>query len=232
MHPSIYREFHISVAPTLKGTRHAEHVSGQEPKTYVLLRHVPTGQEFPFQLLGDKGNPEGNIEEQIMQRFPYSAAAAELRALYGYTRHTLKNGWDHAFGDRIYASLKKHSDTKGACFWVALVPNLPPVLYAAMNARAVRKLRRLPASAQLRDIIRAVHDGWLSAFKDVEPMTIPMPASQHQALTASGWPEHLAELSPLEFERLKEKAFFARLALGYMTEEEWTKLLMPLVDPA
>ena len=125
MHPSVYREFHVSLAPDVETRELARGVAHDEAVLYVRLCHQQTGQDAVFKLLGVTGSPERWIEEQVMRRFPDSAAAGELRALYGKTRHRLKPGWEHAFGDRLYVGFSQFGTTSAARFWATLVKAVP-----------------------------------------------------------------------------------------------------------
>lgn len=168
-----------------------------------------------------------------MRIFPKSAAAAELRVLYGLTQHTLKKGWAQGFGDRIYLSIEQNCRNKAGRFWGELIPTLPPVLYSAMNARAVASLERLGPEVELRTVIKSVHDAWLTVFREARGIPQNVTGLERLALDLHGWPtEQLREMSVLDYGRLKEKALFAKLALGYLSEEDWTTILGPLLEPA
>jgi len=233
MHPSIYREFHVGLAPDVETKEIAQGVSHEESVLFVMLRHVKTGEEAVFKLLGAAGTPERWIEEQVMRRFPASEAAGALRQLYGRNRHRLKKGWEHAFGERVYQNLKQAGYSKGAQYWAELIPTLPSVLYRTMNNRAVTNLGELGDVAEFKDIIKAVHDGWLAVLKEARAIGMTINGMQRLALDLAGWPtDHLRGLSMLEYAQFKEKALFGRLSLGYLAEEDWTAALLPLVEDA
>jgi len=217
MHPSIYREFNLSLAP-----------AGAE--TYVRLQHSVTGEEAIFRLQADAGSPERWVEEQVIRRFPTSAAAAELRTLYGLTRHQFKAGWTQGFGDRIYTALLQPRATKGVRFWAELIPTLPPILYSTMNTRAVEWLGRLGPDFELRSAIKSLHDAWLAVLREARGINMKVTGLERLALDLHGWPTELMQnMALLDYSRLKEKALFARLALDYLTEEDWTAILAPLL---
>jgi len=233
MHPSVYRDFHLSLSPGVEPRELAAGVIVNEAVLYVMMRHNVTGEEAAFKLLGSTGSPERWIEEQVLRRFPDSDAAAALRTLYGVTRHRLKHDWMLAFGDRIYASTSELRTSKGARFWAELIPTLPPVLYSTMNARAVSKLAALGPELELRTVIKTVHDAWLSVLREARSLTMSVTGLQRLALDVSGWPtQHLQGLSVLEYGQLREKAMFARLALGYLTDEDWSAILGASLEPA
>ncbi|KVP75290.1 hypothetical protein WJ96_05905 [Burkholderia ubonensis] len=231
MHPSVYREFHVSLAPDVESRELARGVTADEAVLYVRLCHHQTGQDAVFKLLGDTGSPERWIEEQVMRQFPDSVAAGELRALYGQTRHRLKQGWEHAFGDRIFAGISNFCDSNGARYWEALIPTLPSVLYSTMNVRAVTKLSQLGDEVDLKTVIKAVHDAWLAVLKEARSIKTTLSGLQRLALDLSGWPtDHLKGMSMLEYGRFQEKAQFARLALAYLQDEDWTGILTPILE--
>jgi hypothetical protein len=226
MHPSIYREFSLSLAPN----HDADGRPGGE--IYVRLQHAQTGQEAVFKLTGSAGSPERWVEEQVLRIFPDSAAAAELRVLYGLTRHTFKKGWSLGFGDRVYLGIEQQCRNKAGRFWAELIPTLPPVLYATMTARAVARLERLGAEFELRTVIKTVHDAWFAVLREARGITMNVTGLERLALDLHGWPtELMRNMSILDYGRLKEKALFAKLALGYLSEEDWTAILSPLLEP-
>lgn len=233
MHHSVYREFHISLAPDTERYETAPNVFQSESVMYVMLRHKDTGQDTVFKLRGNDGQADLWIEEQVMRRFPDSAAAAELRHLYGKTRHTLKQGWDKAFGDRIYHGLRFFCDSKGAVLWTALIASLPSLLYTTMCARAVARLHELPETAPLQAIIYTVHDAWLDVLREAQSISRPIPQQQRLALELHHWNSDLLDaMSLLEFSHLKDKAHFARLALGYLADSDWIAALSPILVDA
>lgn len=221
MHPRVYREFHLSLAP-----------AGGE--IYVRLQHATTGEEAVFRLQNDAGSPERWIEEQIIRQFPASVTASELRTLYGLTRHRFKPGWNMGFGDRVYTALRQPRATKGVRFWAELIPTLPPILLSTMNARAVQWLDRLGPEFELRSAIKSVHDAWLTVLREARGINLKVSGLERLALDLHGWPTELMQnMALLDYSRLKEKALFARLALDYLTEEDWTAILTPmLTEPA
>jgi hypothetical protein len=233
MHTSIYREFHIGLAPNVEKRELARGVEHDEAVLYIKLQHVRSGEEAVFKLLGATGTPERWIEEQVMRRFPSSDAAAALRQMYGRNRHRLTAGWEHAFGERVYQSLTQFGDSKGAQYWAELIPTLPSVLYRTMNNRAVSNLSQLGREVEFKDIMKAVHDGWLAVLKEARAIGMQVTGLQRLALDMSGWPtDHLRGLSTLEYAQFKEKAHFARLSLGYLEEQDWSAALMPMLEDA
>lgn len=227
MHPSIYREFSLSLAPNTDAD------ARKDGEIYVRLQHSLTGQEAVFKLMGSAGSPERWVEEQVMRLFPDSRAAAELRVLYGLTRHTLKKGWSQGFGDRVYLGIEQLCRNKAGRFWAELIPTLPPVLYSTMNVRAVSRLERLGPEVELRTVIKTVHDAWFAVLREARGITMNVTGLERLALDLHGWPtELMRNMSILDYGRLKEKALFAKLALGYLSEEDWTAVLSPLLEPA
>jgi hypothetical protein len=220
MYPGIYREFHLSLAP-----------AGQE--IYVRLQHSTTGQEAVFKLQADAGSPERWVEEQIIRQFPTSATAAELRAHYGLTRHAFKAGWSQGFGDRVYTALLQPRPTKGMRFWAELIPTLPPILYSTMNLRAVEWLGRLGPEFDLRSASKSLHDAWLAVLREARGINLKVSGLERLALDLHGWPtELLQNMALLDYSRLKEKALFARLALDYLSDEDWSAILTPMLELA
>lgn len=231
MHPSVYREFHVSLAPDVETRELARGVAHDEAVLYVRLCHQQTGQDTVFKLLGAAGSPERWIEEQVMRQFPESEAAGELRALYGKTRHRLKPGWEQAFGDRLYVGFSQFGTTSAARFWAALIPTLPSVLYSTMNVRAVTKLTQLGDEVELKRVIKAVHDAWMGVLKEARGISMNLSGLQRLALDLTGWQtEHLRGMSLLEFGQFKEKALFAHLSLSYLQDEDWAAILMPILE--
>lgn len=221
MHPRVYQEFQLSLAP-----------AGRE--TYVRLRHATTGEEVLFRLLADTASPEQWIEEQIMHRFPASETAAELRTRFGLTRQGFKAGWSMGFGDRVYTALLQPRATAGMRFWAELIPTLPPILFSTMNSRAVQDLARLGPDFELRAAISALQTAWLTVLREARLINLKVSGLERLALDLHGWPTELMQnMALLDYSRLKEKALFARLALGYLTKEDWTAILAPiLTEPA
>jgi hypothetical protein len=231
MHPSIYREFHVGLAPEVETRELAQGVSHDESVLFVMLRHVRSGEEAVFKLLGAAGSPERWVEEQVMRRFPASDAAAELRQVYGRNRYRLKAGWKHALGERVYQSLTQFGTSNGARYWAELIPTLPAVLYRTMNNRAVTNLGELGNDVELKDIIKALHDGWMAVLQEARAIGMSLNGMQRLALDLGGWPtDHLRGMTTLEYARLKEKALFARLSLGYLDDADWTAALLPLLE--
>ena len=227
MHPRIYREFSLSMAPSPATGM------GSDEELYVRLQHARTGQETVFKLPSSAGTPERWIEEQVLRCFPESDTAAELRVLYGLTRHTFKQGWSHGFGDRIYLGIEQLCRNKAGRFWAELIPTLPSVLYSTMSARAVTFLERLGPEVELRTVIKSVHDAWLSVLREVRSITPTVTGLERLALDLQGWPtEQLRDMPVLDYGRLKEKALFAKLALGYLSEDDWTVIVGTLLEPA
>ena len=82
-------------------------------------------------------------------------------------------------------------------------------------------------------VIKTVHDAWFSVLREARDITMNVTGLARLALDLHGWPtEIMRNMSILEYGRLKEKALFAKLALGYLSEEDWTAILSPLLEPA
>ncbi len=230
MHPSIYREFDVSFSPSQDEGNEA----GQpEPTLYVRLRERSSGEELVFKLFVDEGTtPERWIEEQVLRRFPLTAAARALRATYGMTQHMLRPGWEKSFGDRLYSALRQPGKlTHGPRFWCAYIPALPPVLYSAMTTRAIARISELPQPVELKTLVKTLHDAWLVVLTDGANLSLPLSGMQRLAMDLGGWDSrHLQAMSPLELSQLKEKAHFARLALGFLADEDWVRALTPCLD--
>lgn len=233
MHPSIFKEFDVAFG-NIDGLRPGPDGRLQPTRVlHVRLRHAPTQADTQFALPSDTGAPDRWVEEQVMRQFPDSVAAAELRAVYGVTRHELKQGWDLALGDRIFTGLTERCDTPGGRFWSALIPALPPVLYTTMNERAVANVRKLGAEVELRSVIKAVHSAWFAVLR--EARTLPTHISGLQALQMDlvGWPtEHLQGMSLQEYGQFKERAMYGLLALSFLKDEDWTTVLSPILQGA
>ena len=167
-----------------------------------------------------------------MRLFPASDTAAQLRTLYGLTRHRLKPNWDKELGDRIYFGLSNASRSKGARFWAELIPTLPPVLYSTMTARAVTYLGAMDAEVELRAVIKAVYGAWSTVLKEVRTIPLHPTGLERLALDLHGWPtELMLHMSVVEYGRLKEKALFAKMALDYLSEEDWAVVVAVLLEP-
>lgn len=233
MHLSIFKEFDVALG-TIDALKPGPDGSLQPARVlHVRLRHAPTQVETQFALPSDTGAPDRWVEEQVMRQFPESVSAAELRAVYGVTRHGLKQGWDLALGDRIFTGLTERCDTPGARFWAAFIPALPPVLYSTMNERAVAYVRKLGAEVELRGVIKAVHAAWFSVLR--EARTLPTHISGLQALQMDlvGWPtEHLQGMALQEYGQFKERAMYGLLALSFVTDEDWATVLSPILQDA
>ncbi len=232
VHHKIYREFEVSFAPGSEPREVTKGTIQNEDLLYVKLKHTASLKEVVFKLIGGVGSPERWVEEQIMRRFPETEAAAELRALYGVTAHTLKNGWEKNFGDRVYVNLTQMADSPGTRFWETLVPLLPALLYKTMCERAVLKLSQAPASMELRAGIQAVRGAWLAVLKEARTATWPMTGLPRLSLDLNGWEtEKFKSMSILEFAQFKEKAMLALLTLDYLTDEDWVTLLHNILIP-
>lgn len=233
MHASIYREFHVAISPAVDVSGLADPRAPADVPLFVCLLHIATGKEFAFELTNAAGSPERWIEEQVMRQFPTTAAAAELVALHGLTRHRLKAGWEHAFGDRLAAALSQCAQSAGIRCWAELIPTLPSVLYTTMSARAVEGLQELGAEMELRDVIKTVRDAWHAVLREARGVRPSVTGVERMVLDINGWPtEHMRNMSILEYGRFKEKAMFARLALGYLSDDDWVACLAPLLECA
>lgn len=227
MHPSILREFHLSIAaepgPLVPAGR-----------IVVRLQHTGTAEAVVFRVGSDgMSAPARVIEEHVLRTFPTSAAAGELRTLYGRTRHTLKPDWNRALGERLFFTLANTCRSKGARFWAELIPTLPNLLYSAMTARAVDYLGRLDGEVELHAVIKAVYDAWLAVLKEVRHIPIHPKGLERLALDLHGWPTELIRtMSVVDYSRLKEKALFAKLSLDYLSEEDWAEVVSSLLETA
>lgn len=227
MHPSILREFHLSLAPNPA-------IAAPAGELFVRLQHSHNLQEVVFRVLNDGTTaPEREIEEQVMRLFPASAAAAELRTVYGLSRYRLRANWEKELGDRLYFGLSNASRSKGARFWAELIPTLPTVLYSTMTARAVEYLGRLEGDVQLRTVIKTVYDAWRTVLDEVRMIPRNPRGLERLAMDLHGWPTTLMRDMPIiDYGRLKEKGLFAKMALDYLSEEDWADVVRAILAPA
>jgi hypothetical protein len=102
-----------------------------------------------------------------------------------------------------------------------------------MNSRAVTNLEQLGREVELKDVIKAVHDGWLAVLREARVIGMQVTGMQRLALDMGGWPtDHLRNMSMLEYAQFKEKAHFARLSIGYLEEQDWATALQALLTDA
>ena len=232
MHSSIYQEFDVSLSPSTEAKGSA---TPAEPVLYVKLKHRPSGDDFIFKLIGGVGSPERWIEEQVIRRFPLSTAAHQLRRVYGLTKVVLKDGWKDALGERMFKALAQSpiQDSKGARYWESLVPSLPSLLYSAMTRRVISNLTTLKGSLELRSVVKATHDAWLTVLDEARGIEYPLTGGQLIGFELNGWDsKFLRDMSLLEVSNLKDKAHFARLALGFLTDEDWVQMMSPVLTDA
>lgn len=229
MHSSIYQEFDVSLSP---GSEATTGVPPADAVLYVKLKHRPTGEDYVFKLIGGQGSPERWIEEQVLRRFPGSESARQLRRVYGFTKVRLKDDWKTALGDRMFKHLAQSPipDSKGARFWESMVPSLPSILYSAMTRRVISNLSELKGELDLRTVVKAAHDAWLVVLDEARSIDYPLTAGQLIGFELNGWDsQFMRDMSLLEVSKLKDKAYFARLALGVLTDEDWVQMLSPVL---
>ncbi|MDN8078721.1 hypothetical protein QZN30_05105 [Burkholderia multivorans] len=220
------------MAPNTEVIEVAPGVVKPEHFLYVKLAHRDSGTDAIFKMRDTGLSPERLIEEQIIQRFPDSAAAHTLRAVHGLRRYRLKPGWNKTLGDRIYAALSERTDSRGTRYWAALIPTLPAQLYSTMTSRAIAKLSKLPQELEERAAIRAVHDAWLNVLMEARHIGMSMNGLERLALDINGWKtEHLRGMSVFEYGQFKDRSLFALLALGYLDEQDWSAMLATTLEP-
>lgn len=225
MHPSIYREFKVLVMPASEPGLPTTRLS-------VGVVHAASGQSSTCN--GYTAEETASVvERHILRHYPDSQAAAELRRASGLLRPTLRQNWQHDFGDRLFQGLTRARQTSGIQFWAELIPTLPPMLYTQMSSRAAHWASLLGPAPDLHTISRAIRDAWYAVLR--EALSIPTHSTglERLALELKGWSiEQLENMTLLAYAQLKEKAKFALLALDYLTSADWHSIVQPLLVPA
>lgn len=222
MHQSIYREFSLIITPQSSNPFSGAVIA-------VSLRHIATQTEMMFQVPPTL-NIARAIEENVMQHFPASHAAGELRLFYGMNRLPFRAGWQQELGDRIYQGLTQAPKTKGVLFWVEQIPALPSVLYRMLNSYAARQLAQLGAEPEVCVICQTIQEAWRAVLNDADTLTPHISGPTMHALAARGWPMAiLREMTLLDYGHFKSQAKTTLLALDYLTADDWHHIIQPLL---
>jgi hypothetical protein len=227
MNDCIYRDFDIALQPAADDTSPDQAL----PSVSVTLTQRATGVTCSFDMHGVVCGMDSLLEMHVRNRFPGSGSALQLERMAGANRFRLGEEWVSGFGRKFNLALLSLCDSPGATFWWHQLQSLPQVLLYMMYRRTEDAFTQLNGIHPLREFADALRGAWgevladacgLDGWRDVKLTE----------LHRKGWPtERLETRSHGQLAAISERARLAHMALGYLSEQDWQKMLGYVLVP-